>query len=169
MIQTRKSHHDIVSLLYTFSVATSRAHIQGAIGPAIAALVALGQMRASFPSNFSKWKVFALLALLPLSALLNHLYGFERVLEGAKGAAWPSGILTVTNVRGPMHPIEGAAWPSGILTVTNVTGPMHPIEALAADAKTRFSAMLEKQSKTLDQAIAEYTRRYKRSPPPHFD
>jgi hypothetical protein len=49
------------------------------------------------------------------------------------------------------------------------SGPLHPIEKLVADATMDFERMVERQSKTLSEAVAEYRRRYKRSPPPHFD
>ena len=38
-----------------------------------------------------------------------------------------------------------------------------------ADAKARHSALLQSQSQTLDEAVVEYRRRYKRPPPRGFD
>lgn len=49
------------------------------------------------------------------------------------------------------------------------SGKQHPIEMLGAEANTRFSEMLRKQSKTLREAVAEYKHRYNRPPPPGFD
>lgn len=46
---------------------------------------------------------------------------------------------------------------------------VHPIEYLAKNAENDFSALLQRQSRTLEQAVAEYKRRYNIPPPPHFD
>ncbi|KAH0831320.1 glycosyltransferase family 90 protein [Lanmaoa asiatica] len=45
----------------------------------------------------------------------------------------------------------------------------HPITTLMVDAKVAFTKHLEKQSKTLPEAVAEYKRRYGRDPPRGFD
>ncbi|KAF8452823.1 glycosyltransferase family 90 protein [Boletus edulis BED1] len=45
----------------------------------------------------------------------------------------------------------------------------HPITRLMDDAKVAFTNRLEKQSKTLPEAVAEYKRRYGRDPPRGFD
>jgi len=48
-------------------------------------------------------------------------------------------------------------------------GAAHPILQLIQGAENNFTSQLEKQSKTLDEAIAEYRRRYGIPPPPNFD
>ncbi|KAF2403645.1 hypothetical protein EJ06DRAFT_470998 [Trichodelitschia bisporula] len=45
----------------------------------------------------------------------------------------------------------------------------HPIDFLVRSAEKEFSEKLDKQSKSLDEAVAEYRRRYRVPPPPHFD
>ena len=45
----------------------------------------------------------------------------------------------------------------------------HPIPKLMADAEAAFREKLERQSKTLEEAVAEYRRRYGRNPPRGFD
>lgn len=45
----------------------------------------------------------------------------------------------------------------------------HPIELLAEKAKVKHADMLKRQSKTLEEAIIEYRRRYSREPRPGFD
>lgn len=45
----------------------------------------------------------------------------------------------------------------------------HPIEALIEKSTAEYSAMLERQSKTLEAATEEYRNRYRREPPPGFD
>ena len=45
----------------------------------------------------------------------------------------------------------------------------HPIHALIANASVTWQNLLSKQSKTLQEAVAEYKRRYNRNPPKGFD
>ncbi|KAJ5966684.1 hypothetical protein N7501_002932 [Penicillium viridicatum] len=45
----------------------------------------------------------------------------------------------------------------------------HPISILASDASRAFNKTLTRQSKSLEQAVTEYRRRYNMPPPPHFD
>jgi hypothetical protein len=46
---------------------------------------------------------------------------------------------------------------------------VHPISRLIDDAQKSFQQTLGRQSKTLDDAVKEYRRRYGIPPPPHFD
>ncbi|KAJ9629889.1 hypothetical protein H2203_002273 [Taxawa tesnikishii (nom. ined.)] len=46
---------------------------------------------------------------------------------------------------------------------------VHPVDQLVRDSEAEFMATLGKQSKTLEDAVTEYKRRYKIPPPPHFD
>ncbi|KIK25676.1 glycosyltransferase family 90 protein [Pisolithus microcarpus 441] len=57
--------------------------------------------------------------------------------------------------------------PDGLLTV-NPNGP-HPIFELMGNAEKEWKAKLQRASKTLDEAVVEYERRYKRPPPLGFD
>ena len=45
----------------------------------------------------------------------------------------------------------------------------HPIDQLIKDNEAQFLATKERQSRTLEEAVEEYKRRYKICPPPHFD
>ncbi|KAI0752756.1 capsular associated protein [Daedaleopsis nitida] len=45
----------------------------------------------------------------------------------------------------------------------------HPIPKLMAEAENSFREKLSRQSQTLEQAVSEYERRYKRKPPRGFD
>ncbi|EIN13340.1 hypothetical protein PUNSTDRAFT_58013 [Punctularia strigosozonata HHB-11173 SS5] len=59
--------------------------------------------------------------------------------------------------------------PSGLL-LANPSAPQHPLHALIASAERAWSATLARQSKSLDEAAAEYRRRYGgRAPPRGFD
>ena len=46
---------------------------------------------------------------------------------------------------------------------------LHPIEILVKEANEEFASMIASQSKTVDEAIKEYQRRYNRVPPPGFE
>lgn len=46
---------------------------------------------------------------------------------------------------------------------------LHPITHLIAEAEVKWEDMLRRQSQSLEQAVAEYKRRYKMSPPTGFD
>lgn len=58
--------------------------------------------------------------------------------------------------------------PDGLLEV-NASSATHPIDALIAHAEAQWFAKLSRQSITLSDAVAEYRRRYRRSPPKGFD
>ena len=45
----------------------------------------------------------------------------------------------------------------------------HPIEILIGQARARHADMVKRQSKTQEEAIREYKKRYSREPPPGFD
>lgn len=51
----------------------------------------------------------------------------------------------------------------------SVTEKSHPIAQLIRHAKENFDNVFSRQSKTLQEAVEEYRRRYKMPPPPHFD
>ena len=57
--------------------------------------------------------------------------------------------------------------PDGLL-VANPRGP-HPIFQLIRDAEIAWEAKRARASNTLDAAVAEYRRRYRRAPPLGFD
>lgn len=55
---------------------------------------------------------------------------------------------------------------NGLLGLTD--SKKHPIEMLVEQAKAKHTHMVNRQSKTLGEAITEYRRRYSRDPPPGF-
>jgi hypothetical protein len=57
--------------------------------------------------------------------------------------------------------------PDGLLHV-NPNGP-HPIYELIQSAEEEWERKLDRASQTLEEAVAEYKRRYKRAPPQGFD
>lgn len=54
-------------------------------------------------------------------------------------------------------------------SLSSTSGHKHPVELLVEHARRRFTRMVESQSKSLEQAIANYKKRYNREPPPGFD
>jgi len=54
------------------------------------------------------------------------------------------------------------------LLVVNPDGP-HPIFELIQQAEEAWARKLDRASKTLEEAVEEYERRYKRPPPLHFE
>ncbi|OQV00626.1 hypothetical protein CLAIMM_06099 [Cladophialophora immunda] len=50
-----------------------------------------------------------------------------------------------------------------------LTASMHPVAAIVQDARREFSALLNAQSRTVEQATTEYTKRFGRMPPPNFE
>jgi hypothetical protein len=62
--------------------------------------------------------------------------------------------------------------PSPVLPYTSTydkTSCDHPVLQLTKNAQKAFDATLKRQSKTFQDAVAEYKRRYKMPPPPGFD
>ncbi len=49
------------------------------------------------------------------------------------------------------------------------TDASHPIRQLIAKAEEEFNEVINRQSDTLEKAVAEYRRRYQLPPPPNFD
>ena len=49
------------------------------------------------------------------------------------------------------------------------SGQKHPIELLVENARKRYTQMVDSQPKSLEEAIVNYQKRYKRVPPPGFD
>lgn len=49
------------------------------------------------------------------------------------------------------------------------TAKSHPVYQLMSSAQKQFDSVTSRQSKTLEEAVAEYKRRYNVAPPPNFD
>ena len=64
-------------------------------------------------------------------------------------------------------PIEVPSDAFDPLGITSTT--VHPIDVLVRNGEANFLSMVEKQSSTLEDAVAEYRRRYQIPPPPNFD
>lgn len=79
-------------------------------------------------------------------------------------------VITVASPRRtrPIVPVGETPLDSlGPMRHTN--SRVHPVDRLVRDAEADFTAMLSRQSTTLEAAVEEYKRRYRIPPPPNFD
>jgi len=94
------------------------------------------------------------------------------------------GALAVLSLRQPYEayryrrPVENSGEGAGVDTKPppvsfaplQFTNPrVHPIDQLVRDAEVEWMKVIQGQSQSLEQAVAEYRRRYKIPPPPNFD
>ncbi|KAK3726120.1 hypothetical protein LTR37_000268 [Vermiconidia calcicola] len=96
------------------------------------------------------------------------------------------GVLVVLHLRQPYEAYKYRHYPShgaddgGTIDVTKPPPEplqplpfdntrVHPVDQLVRDAEVEWMKVLQSQSQSLEQAVAEYRRRYKVSPPPNFD
>jgi hypothetical protein len=68
----------------------------------------------------------------------------------------------------PFTPVPHTYGSDGLLTVSP-NSDKHPILELIQRAESEWQSKLDRASKTLDEAVAEYKRRYGRKPPLGFD
>lgn len=129
----------------TFAVSTLRTfHLQATTGRAglvaSVALISLFQThRFVQKTSYNRRILSAIGGVFVLGLVLNQPMSDNRALQGT----W-TGSLVAGNEP-------------------------HPIELLVNEANEEFKSMVEGQSKTLPDAIAEYERRYRMEPPPGFD
>ncbi|GAB7351202.1 hypothetical protein MBLNU459_g1642t1 [Dothideomycetes sp. NU459] len=103
-------------------------------------------------------RLVSLLSIVSIAAL-SVLYLRQHVLG-----------LTVPWPQTPRPLVPAGETPlelSSPLRYTNSRA--HPVDQLVRDAEAEFSAMMNRQSTTLEQAVDEYKRRYQIPPPPNFD
>ena len=94
------------------------------------------------------WKPFIFFCIIALLTF-HHFHGLSPTLPN------------------PVANLDAAYLTFG--SPSSTSGQKHPIELLAEHARQRFTHMVESQSKSLEQAIATYKKRYHREPPPRFD
>lgn len=150
--QCRQGHAVSVATLTTFAVSTFDIWDEQTVTRfgtmALVAVGAVAQTAWLLPQGLARKSVY-LLAILPLLALLR-----------------PSHETIKASLAGKLPAMTGSNLLPDAYTVHS---SLHPIEQLSRDANLRFAKMVERQSKTVDEAVAEYRRRYHRAPPPHFD
>ncbi|KAF9004568.1 glycosyl transferase family 90-domain-containing protein [Cyathus striatus] len=107
-------------------------------------------------------------------ALKNHCFNDHPISARVPSKPHqPPVTVTVThftqeNPKKPSPPLGKHKYrPNGLLEV-NEHGP-HPIYELMERAESDWKQKLEKSSRTLEEAVQEYRRRYHRAPPRGFD
>jgi hypothetical protein len=91
------------------------------------------------------------------------------------------GILTVLYLRQPYETyrfshrlgeeggIDAEAPTTPLAPLQYINTKVHPIEQLVQAAEVEWAKVVQSQSQSLEQAVAEYKRRYRLPPPPNFD
>ncbi|KAF9004583.1 glycosyl transferase family 90-domain-containing protein [Cyathus striatus] len=119
-----------------------------------------------FIGRRSRWKRIAVLVVIGGTlavlgfALRNHCF-----IDHPISARVPSKPHQPPVTRSPLG--KHKYRPNGLLEV-NEHGP-HPIYELIERAESDWKQKLEKSSRTLEEAVQEYRRRYHRAPPRGFD
>ncbi|RYP39937.1 hypothetical protein DL766_000146 [Monosporascus sp. MC13-8B] len=113
-----------------------------------AATAALAQTIFELPASHLK-HILWLLVICPLLAIPSHP---GHRIASVVGAGW---LVAEDVVPGP-------------LSVLPVHRGKHPVEELVQRSRDKFQSMLNNQSRTYEDAEAEYRRRYSIDPPPGF-
>ena len=90
----------------------------------------------------------------------------------AKRTLWAIAAATVViNLLFAVRSLTAYRTPSDIYDPVHLSksGPRHPILQLVQRTQNEFQAINARQSKTFQEAVTEYQRRYQMPPPPHFD
>jgi hypothetical protein len=69
----------------------------------------------------------------------------------------------------PSSPSPKKFWSWASSSLSQAPDTTHPITAMMQEAQEKFRNLMSRQSKTLNQAVAEYKKRYGRPPPKGFD
>ena len=104
----------------------------------------------------------ALLSLLQTHRFIQKISYNRRILS-LIGCVFALGV--VLNQRWSDEHARPGTWMSSLFA----NNEPHPIEVLVREANKDFESMIDGQSKTLADAIAEYERRYHMEPPAGFD
>lgn len=135
-----------------------------------ASLLSLVQWTAKSPTLVPEVsRVITRLVVLTLSFIL-----YLQALS-SKSSSNPSGPRIRFHGRIPLATIAIVLvffWSWSFLRFPQDTGSrVHPIDSLLSAASVQHDGWLQQASasKTLDEAVKEYIRRYKRQPPPEFD
>jgi len=127
----------------------------------------LGRSRVSrFAGTLIAWAV--LLLLLTLSAFWERPNAHVQVFSVV---SFPplrmNHDMPPAPLEKPLYPEKHTYTPDGLLVV-NLNGS-HPIFELMRNSEAAWAEKLARASKTLEEAVAEYRRRYRRAPPLGFD
>lgn len=80
-------------------------------------------------------------------------------------------LLTRTSTfLGTQDPLSPGSLPSEASAPLQLNdGQVHPVDQLVRDGESAFANLVQSQSRTLEDAVQEYRRRYQIPPPPNFD
>lgn len=111
----------------------------------------------------------AVVVLLTFPALLGRPNSYVQVLSVIDFSPLKDhDALSAPRNGRPFFALENHTYTNDGLLVVNPNGP-HPIFELMRDAEAAWDAKLARASKTLEEAVTEYRRRYRRAPPLGFD
>jgi hypothetical protein len=88
--------------------------------------------------------------------------------DRGRGKAKAKAMNSTPHDHSSTNTFQSHKWRQDGLLEVNTKG-RHPIFDLIERAEKEWEAKLARQSKSLDEAVAEYRRRYGRSPPRGFD
>lgn len=117
---------------------------------------------ASLPTTDGTTELLASVALVSLAQTYRYIHKFAYSRPVLIATALLLFVALICRHSDQTHS-------NGKDTVDLFGEQPHPIEVLVKKANEDFAAMLASQSETVDQAIAEYERRYRRVPPPGFE
>ncbi|KAL5416439.1 hypothetical protein PMIN04_008149 [Paraphaeosphaeria minitans] len=153
------------SCLYVFAYICSRLRLSATISGVWFMLIygvsALTLLNSSFPFSSIidvRYSVRLRRGLLCVTALSVAFFFLQNTLTARHGL--PQGNLVPLHTSSPVSPY-------GPVQIDMTKG--HPAAQLIESAEKDFRDLLNKQSKTLMEAVVEYRRRNGISPPPHFD
>lgn len=110
-----------------------------------------------------------LFVLLPFALLVLIMVAIGNPVATKhveKVTSWTTTALNRNGVLRSPHSTYAYAVP-----MPNIRGAYeeHPIHGLMREARANWTAKVEQQSKSLDEAVREYRRRFGREPPPGFE
>uniref|UniRef100_A0A8H7XUJ7 Glycosyl transferase CAP10 domain-containing protein n=1 Tax=Psilocybe cubensis TaxID=181762 RepID=A0A8H7XUJ7_PSICU len=120
-----------------------------------------------------KLSLFLVAAVLFVFIAFQNIAPFPIRAENVRLQRIPPQILAANSTQqlpfeSPKPPLGKHLYrPDGLLEVNN--DGAHPIYELMSRAEAEWVAKHERASKTLEDAVSEYRRRYKRAPPKGFD
>ncbi|THY35634.1 hypothetical protein D6D01_01110 [Aureobasidium pullulans] len=137
----------IVSMFYLVSSGS-------AIVSATSQLAALGLAQALLQQDLSALFAAAFVAISAIVVCFLFMPVSERL------PLWASFLIMLA----PILPLAVS-----MLHIPDHTRKLHPIETLYLEGKRQSEEKLSRQSKTPEEAVIEYRRRYQREPPAGFD
>ncbi|WVR06467.1 hypothetical protein IAU60_003498 [Kwoniella sp. DSM 27419] len=104
-----------------------------------------------------------------LCRFVSTVEAYHRDLARLRGLHPPTSNISSTASK-PHHKHQHHTFsPTGHLVVSSSDDAPHPIPVLLSLGEKRWEELLSRQSRTLEEAVREYTKRYGRRPPKGFD